>query len=214
MDDETKIRQKDNEILGDESVNDESPAHALGSFIWELIKVLVLALVIIVPLRVFIAEPFIVSGSSMVPNFHNREYLIIDKITYRFTEPNRGDVIVFKYPKNPSQYFIKRIIGLPGEKLEVKDGHVIVYNKEHPDGEVLPEEYLSDENSTFNPFGRDEVISLGSDEFYVLGDNRQASSDSRSWGVLPRKNFVGRAWFRVFPLDNLGFLTSGHSYSF
>src|SRR6185503_8217769 len=113
MDDETKKPQIDNEIPGDESPNDESPARALGSFIWELIKVLVLALVIIVPLRVLIAEPFIVSGSSMVPNFHNREYLIVDKVTYRFTEPQRGDVIVFKYPKNRTQYFIKRIIGLP-----------------------------------------------------------------------------------------------------
>lgn len=212
MDEETKNPQNDNEI-DDEMVN-ESPARALGSFIWELIKVLVLALVIIVPLRVAVAEPFIVSGSSMVPNYHNREYLIINKLTYRFSEPERGDVIVFKYPKNRSQYFIKRIIGLPGEKVEVKNGHVIIYNEEFPDGKVLPEQYLPNENVTFNPFGRDEIVSLGSEEYFVLGDNRQASSDSRSWGILPRHDFVGKAWFRVFPLTNLGVLPDGHEYSF
>jgi signal peptidase I len=213
MDDETKIVQTDNQDDIDDG-SGETPLAAIGSFIWELIKVLVLALIIIVPLRVFVAEPFIVSGTSMVPNFHNREYLIIDKVSYRVGEPQRGDVIVFKYPKNKSQYFIKRIIGLPGEKVEVTGGHVVIYNKENPTGKVLPEEYLPNQNITFNPFGRDEIMSLGSEEYFVLGDNRQASSDSRSWGILPRHDFVGKAWFRVFPLTNLGVLPSGHSYSF
>ncbi len=186
----------------------ENPFRAFGSFIWELIKVFVLALVIIVPLRVFVAEPFIVSGTSMVPTYHNREYLIIDKVSYRAHEPQRGDVIVFRYPKDESQYFIKRIIGLPGEKVKVDQGHVLIYNKEHPEGIRLPENYLPNENVTF---GRSDLVTLGSDEYFVLGDNRQASSDSRIWGILPKKDIVGRAWFRVFPLTQLGPL-DGHDY--
>jgi signal peptidase I len=189
---------------------EEGVFRAFGSFIWELLKVFILALVIIVPLRVFVAEPFIVSGTSMVPTFHNREYLIIDKVSYRGGEPARGDVIVFKYPKDESQYFIKRVIGLPGEKVKVEEGHVVVYNSEFPDGQRIPEKYLPNQDITF---GRSELVSLGKDEYFVLGDNRQASSDSRIWGILPKKDIVGRAWFRVFPLTHFGPL-HGNTYEF
>ncbi len=188
----------------------EGTFRALGSFIWELVKVFLLALVIIVPLRVFVAEPFIVSGTSMVPNFHNREYLVIDKVSYKVHEPERGEVIVFRYPKDPSQYFIKRVIGLPGEKVKVEQGHVVVYNKQYPNGKILPEDYLPNQNVTF---GRDELVTLGADEYFVLGDNRQASSDSRIWGILPKHDIVGRAWFRVFPLTEFGHLKD-HTYKF
>jgi signal peptidase I len=206
MDEETN-KQNQNPLEPNDDGGD-NPLRAFGSFIWELIKVFVLALVIIVPLRVFVAEPFIVSGTSMVPTYHNREYLIIDKVSYRAHEPSRGDVIVFKYPKDLSQYFIKRIIALPGEKVKVDQGHVVVYNKEHPEGIRLPENYLPNENVTF---GRSDVVTLGPEEYFVLGDNRQASSDSRIWGILPKKDIVGKAWFRVFPLTQLGHL-GGHDY--
>jgi signal peptidase I len=180
------------------------PTPTVGSFLWELARVVIIAFVIMVLFRFFVAEPFIVSGSSMVPNFHNREYLIINKIVYRFEEPKRGDVIVFKYPKDTSQYFIKRIIALPGEKVKVQDGHVVVYNADHPDGLKLTEDYLPNQNVTF---GKDDVIELGSDEYFVLGDNRLASSDSRVWGILPRHDIVGEAWLRVFPIASLGVVT-------
>ena len=171
------------------------------SFLWELARVVIIAFVVMIAFRFFVAEPFIVSGSSMVPNFHNREYLVVNKLSYRMHEPQRGDVIVFRYPKDPSQYFIKRIIGLPGEKVKVESGHVIIYNDQHPDGAVVEEPYLPNQNITF---GKNDVITLGSDDFFVLGDNRLASSDSRVWGIMPREDIVGTAWLRVFPLNTFG----------
>jgi signal peptidase I len=195
--------------MPDELINPTSqpygePTPTVGSFLWELARVVIIAFVIMVLFRFFVAEPFIVSGSSMVPNFHDREYLIINKIEYRFEKPARGDVIVFKYPKDTSQYFIKRIIGLPGEKIKVQDGHVVVFNAEHPDGTKLVEDYLPNQNVTF---GKEDIVELGSDEYFVLGDNRLASSDSRVWGILPAHDIVGEAWLRVFPLSALGTVT-------
>jgi signal peptidase I len=181
----------------------ESTVKAVGSFIWELAKVFIVALLIIIPLRVFVAEPFIVSGSSMVPNFHNKEYLIIDKVSYRYREPRRDEVIVFKYPKDTTQYFIKRIIGLPGEKVKVDRGRVTVFNAEHPSGFVLDEPYIGNQAITF---GSSEPVTLGTNEYFVLGDNRLASSDSRVWGILPKNDIVGKVWVRVFPIGNFGFI--------
>lgn len=187
------------QIESSETYQEKTPS--VGSFLWELARVVIIAFVIMLGFRFFIAEPFIVSGSSMVPNFHNREYLVVNKIGYRINEPKRGDVVVFRYPKDTSQYFIKRIIGLPGEKVKIEAGHVVVYNNEHPDGAVLDEPYLSKQDITF---GKTDLVTLGSDEFYVLGDNRLASSDSRVWGILPRADLVGSAWLRVFPLNTFG----------
>lgn len=174
---------------------------SVGSFLWELARIVVVAFIVMIGFRFFVAEPFIVSGNSMVPNFHNREYLVVNKISYRFNEPKRGDVIVFRYPKDTSQYFIKRIVGLPGEKVKIANGRVYVYNSEHPEGSALEEPYLSNQDITF---GKDELVTLGSEEFYVVGDNRLASSDSRVWGILPKHDIVGTAWLRVFPLNSFG----------
>ncbi len=190
----------DNQII-EQSDDTTEKNPSVGSFLWELARIVVIAFVIMIGFRFFVAEPFIVSGSSMVPNYHNREYLVVNKMTYRFGDPQRGDVIVFKYPKDTSQYFIKRVIGLPGEKVKVENGKVYVYNDQHPEGSALTEPYLSNQDITF---GKDETVSLGSDEFFVLGDNRLASSDSRVWGILPRNNIVGTAWLRVFPLNAFG----------
>ena len=193
-----EIQTKNNNNFGQQTTG-----QAIGSFIWDLLKILILALVIIVPLRVFVAEPFIVSGSSMVPNFHNNEYLIIDKVEYRLHPAQRYDVIVFKYPKDTSQYFIKRIIGLPGEKVKIEQGHVVIFNQENPDGFVVKEPYLPNQNVTF---GSDASVTLGDGEYFVLGDNRLASSDSRVWGILPVNDFVGKVWVRVFPLNKFGLI--------
>lgn len=175
-----------------------SGVQSVGAFIWDMVKILIMALVIIVPFRMFIAEPFVVSGSSMLPTYHNRDYLIINRISYRFSPPQRGDVIVLKFPKDPTQFFIKRVIGLPGETVQLKQGHVVITNSEHPEGMVLKEPYLSNQNESL---GRTEPQKLGSEEYYVLGDNRTASSDSRVWGVLPKTHIVGKVWVRVFPLS-------------
>jgi signal peptidase I len=186
-------------VTSTEAPPEKTPS--VGSFLWELSRIVIIAFVIMVGFRYFVAEPFIVSGSSMVPNYHNREYLVVNKLTYKFDEPQRGDVIVFRYPKDPSQYFIKRIIGLPGEKVKVENGKVFVFNSEFPEGKELSEPYLSNQDITF---GKTDTVSLGSEEFFVLGDNRLASSDSRVWGVLPRHDIIGTAWLRVFPLNTFG----------
>lgn len=171
------------------------------SFMWELVRIVIVAFILMVGFRVFVAEPFVVSGSSMVPNFHDHEYLVVDKISYRFNEPTRGDVIVFHYPKDTSQYFIKRIIGLPGEKVAIENGKVKIFNTEHPEGSIISEAYLPSNDITF---GKDEIVSLGDNEYFVLGDNRLASSDSRVWGILPKHDIVGKAFLRALPLSQFG----------
>lgn len=173
----------------------------VGAFIWDLAKILIIAALIIWPFRQFVAEPFVVSGSSMLPNYHNHDYLIIDRFSYLNGEPSRGDVIVLRYPKDPSQFYIKRVIGLPGESVKVSQGYVTIFNKEHPEGFRLKEPYLNNQAETL---GKSDTTVLGSEEYFVLGDNRTASSDSRVWGILPSSDIVGKVWARVFPFSNSG----------
>lgn len=195
--------EPENQIPTEKKQND-SVFKAAGVFIWDLIKILIIALLIIVPFRMFVAEPFVVSGSSMLPNFHNHDYLIIDRVSYLKGSPERGDVIVLLYPKDTEQFFIKRIIGLPGETVKISQGHVTIFNSKNPNGVVLKEPYLTNENETLG--SAKSYGPLGSDEYFVLGDNRTASSDSRVWGILPRKDIVGRAWLRVYPFSVFGFI--------
>ena len=144
-------------------------------FIFELVKIIVISLIIIIPVRHYIIQPFYVKGASMEPNFHDHEYLIINEISYRFNDPQRGDIIVFRYPRNPQEYFIKRIIALPGEKIRVKDGKVFVYNEENEYGFALREDYLPANIKTYSL--TEDIIELDDDEYYVLGDNRNSSID-------------------------------------
>lgn len=178
----------------------EAFGHAMGSFFWELLKAFILAMVIIVPIRYFLVQPFFVRGASMEPNFHDGEYLVVDQLSYRFREPKRGEVVVFKYPQDHSQFFIKRIIGLPGEDVRVSDGHISVRSNKYPAGVELDEaEYIADGIRT----GGQMDVHLGPDEYFVLGDNRPASSDSRSWGAVSRDEIIGRTWIRAWPLDRI-----------
>ena len=170
---------------------------AIFSFIWEIIKVVVISLLIVVPIRYFVIQPFFVKGMSMEPTFDDGQYLIIDEISYRIEAPERGEVIVFKYLHDPSQYYIKRIIGLPGETVEIVGGGIIIYNSENPNGQVLEEKYLFKDLKTIG----DMKVFLKGDEYFVLGDNRSASSDSRRWGPLDKDYIIGRAWIRVWPFD-------------
>ena len=163
---------------------------------WEMIRFAVLALVIVIPIRMFVAQPFIVSGLSMFPTFNNSEYLIVDEISYRFHEPTRGDVIIFRYPKDTSKFFIKRIIGLPNETVVISGNDVTIKNTTHPEGFTIPQPYVvNTANNTLEKV-------LGPDEYFVMGDNRSASSDSRYWGPVPRKNIVGRAYIRLLPFSS------------
>ncbi len=183
------------------------------SFIFELIKITVISLVIIMPIRYFLIQPFYVKGASMEPNFYDHEYLIIDEITYRFNEPKRGDIIVFRYPRNPQEYFIKRIIGLPGEKVQIKDGQVIIYNDEHPEGMILKEDYLAPGTKTYSL--NSDIITLSENEYYVLGDNRNSSKDSRSFGPVNKSFIVGRVLFRGWPFDRINiFEAPTYDYQF
>lgn len=174
------------------------------STLGEILRFAIIALIIVIPVRMFIAQPFIVSGASMDPTFHNGQYLIVDQLSYYMGEPTRGDVIIFKYPKDPSKYFIKRLIGVPGDTISINGNVITIMNAAHPDGMVLDEPYVAhmSPNTTLT-----EV--LGPGEYFVMGDNRDNSSDSRVWGILPENLIVGRAFLRLFPIDQVGYLP-GH----
>lgn len=162
----------------------------------------VIYLAVIVALTFFIVtyvgQRTRVSGQSMENTLHDGDNLIVDKISYRFRDPKRYEIIVFPYQYEKNTYYIKRIIGLPGETVQVKDGYVYI------DGEKLDEHYGKE---VMNSAGiAENPIKLGEDEYFVLGDNRNHSSDSRdpSVGVLHRKDLIGRAWVRIWPLDSIG----------
>lgn len=162
----------------------------------EIVHIVVVSLAIVIPIRYFLVQPFYVKGASMEPNFYDNEYLIIDEISYRVREPRRGDIVVFKYPNDPSQYFIKRIIGMPGETVEVKDGRVRIYKNGSVVGYYLNEsQYLSDVQTV-----ADKKFNIGEREYFVLGDNRPASLDSRVFGPIQEKTIIGRVWLRGWPI--------------
>jgi len=168
------------------------------TFIWEVFKIVIIALIIVVPIRYFLFQPFFVRGQSMEPSFEDGDYLIVDELSYRFSEIKRGDVLVFKYPNNPSQRYIKRVIGLPGELVEIGSDSVMVYSEDGK--QVLDEtEYLSYDTKT--P-GQIKIL-LDENDYFVLGDNRGLSSDSRSWGALNRKYIIGKVFIRAWPLTAL-----------
>jgi len=170
--------------------------------ILEFLKIVIISLVIILPIRYFIIQPFYVKGASMEPTFHDHQYLIIDEIGYRFNAPQRGDIVVFRYPQNPQEYFIKRIIALPGERIEIRDGSIYVYNDERPEGFILDESaYLADNIKTYDL--SEEIVTLRSGEYFVLGDNRNASKDSRSFGAVNKSFLTGRVMLRGWPFNQI-----------
>lgn len=168
------------------------------NFFWELIKFALITAVIVLPIRFFVAQPFIVSGASMEPTFKDGEYLIVDELSYRFQAPKRYDVIVFKLPFEQGKFLIKRIIGLPRETVELEDNTVIVKNKESKEGFKIDQSYI-----THNVDESKKTIILDDGEYFVMGDNRQLSYDSRSWGGLAREDIVGRPIFRLLPIQKL-----------
>lgn len=175
------------------------------SFFGEMIRFAIITLAIVLPIRFFVAEPFIVSGASMEPTFKTGQYLIVDQLTYRFENPKRGEVIIFRYPNDPSKYFIKRIVGLPGETVVLSGTSVTIKNKKYPDGFSVDQSYIANikpENATYV---------LGADQYFVMGDNRPASSDSRVWGPLPKNDIVGRAFVRLFPPFAISLLPGDHA---
>jgi len=190
-----------------------SSAETMGGFVVEVVKMFLLAIVIIVPIRVFLFQPFIVRGASMEPNFQEKQYLIINEFGYKnvelfgglyTVEPrkalNRGEIVVFRAPSQQKDFYIKRVVGIPGESVQVKDGVVTIYSEQQPDGYVLDE-------SGYLPTGRrttgDVKHDLGEAEYFVLGDNRNASSDSRVFGPIKNVDVIGRVLLRAFPFTDL-----------
>lgn len=196
--------ESDNELKNNKETKNGSFFSELKNLSFEMIKVIVISLIVIVGIRSFIMQPFFVSGKSMESNFYDGDYLIVDELSYRLNNPERGDVIVFHYPNNPKEFYIKRIIALPGEKVEIEDNKIIVYNAENPGGFELNEIYISSETQTNGNY----VEELKNDEYYVLGDNRTASADSRVWGVLEKRFIVGRAWIRAWPFKDFSVFES------
>ncbi|HTE48860.1 MAG TPA: signal peptidase I [Candidatus Paceibacterota bacterium] len=174
---------------------------------WELVRFAALVLIIVIPTRVLLLEPFVVSGSSMFPTFENENYLIVDKISYRLGDPQRDDVIVFRYPNDQTKFFIKRIIGLPNETVGIKGNVVTITNAEHKDGFTLDEPYVK------NTSNNDMSFELKSDEYFVMGDNRSGSSDSRYWGPVKRSLITGRALLRLLPVNEIGVLPGKYKQS-
>ncbi|OGG50182.1 signal peptidase I [Candidatus Kaiserbacteria bacterium RIFCSPHIGHO2_01_FULL_54_36] len=175
-----------------------------------LVAYTIVALGLALFIRFFIAAPYVVSGASMEPGFDDWNYLIVDRLSYNLTEPKRGDVIVFDLPQNESRALIKRVIGLPGETVRLSGQTVTILNAAHPEGFTLDEPYLDPENLTGNNFSE---TALEKDEYFVLGDNRHVSADSRIWGSLPRSEIVGRVFMRLYPLDEIGILPGASSYA-
>jgi len=170
---------------------------SIGSFFLDILETVVVSSLIFVVVYVFIAQPFQVKGDSMKPNLHDGEYLLVSKLSYRFGHPARGDIIVFEYPNAPQYDYVKRIIGLPGETIEIK-GDAVYINKK-----VLDEKYLAEEIiTTGKSFLKEWVqFKIPEGEYFVMGDNRERSSDSRQWGTLPAKNIIGKSWIRYWPLS-------------
>lgn len=179
----------------------ETPTESTEHPLTEIVRFAIIAILIVVPVRMFIAQPFIVSGASMETTFHGGEYLIVDQLSYYLHEPKRGEVIIFRYPRDPSKFFIKRVIGEPGDTVTIEDGGVRISNEANPTGFILDEPYAE----TMPPAPK-MTETLGDREYFVMGDNRDESSDSRTWGVLQEERIVGRAWMRLFPPTVLDYL--------
>jgi len=173
------------------------------SLVLEVLQFLLIAAFIVLPVRLFVAQPFVVNGASMEPTFDTGQYLIVDQLSYRFESPKRGDVIVFKYPYDTSKYFIKRIVGLPGETVSIANGIVTIKNNTHPEGFSLSEPYAEESHDAL------DSITLNDQQYFVMGDNRTGSFDSRSWGPLDKKYIDGRPFVRLFPLQTMS-IFPGH----
>ncbi len=171
-------------------------------FIYDVFKTVSTVLGVAFLIRFFLIQPFYVSGPSMEPNFHNNQYIIVDQVSYRFSSPDRGDVVVFKWPQNIAVSFIKRVVALPGETIEVRDGEVYIYNTQNPNGTKIDEPYLNSDTPT------NVRRTLGKNEYFVMGDNRYNSSDSRNWGPVGRHLIVGKVWVVIYPFSDFAAIPS------
>ena len=159
--------------------------------VWEVAEVFLVALIAVAAIKYFLIQPFIVNGASMEPAFFDGDYLLVDEVSYHFEQPERGDVIVFKSPQDPSVYFIKRVIGLPGETVSVDNNAVTI------DGKKLDEKYIS--GGILDDWSGHVTFKLTSQQYFTLGDNRSNSFDSRYWGPLDKSAIIGLVRLRLWP---------------
>jgi len=192
------------------------------SFIKEFLEIAIISLIVVLPIRYYVAQPFLVSGASMDNTFHNGNYLIIDEISYRFQEPKRGDVVILKVPpkglelqhvdQSKTVFYIKRIIGLPGETVSVNGDEIKISKTATSSGTVLSEPYIYIDKNIQSSFSNIKVnVSLGEGEYFVMGDNRHNSSDSRLWGGLNKSNIRGRVFLRLFPVNKISLFTGEYN---
>lgn len=160
--------------------------------IFDFLEIIILFILVVLPIRFFLIEPFLVRGESMEPNFHNWDYLIIDKLSFFLRDPQRGEIVVFHPPFDNKVFYIKRIIGLPGERILIDENKITIFNKENPQGFILEEDYIQNHYTS----GKIDII-LGKDEYFVLGDNREVSYDSRKWGPVKKEKIIGRVLIKI-----------------
>lgn len=174
----------------------------LKDHVIDLIQTLVVFGAIFTVIYLFVAQPHKVSGNSMLPTLHSGDYILTDKLSYRFGSPKQGDIIVLKNPRDESQDFIKRIIAIPGDTIKIEGGQVFVNERK------AAEKYLPDDFKTRSGafLGEGQTVKAGSNQYFVLGDNRNHSSDSREWGGVTRQEIVGRAFFRYWPPQSFGLI--------
>lgn len=180
----------------------------IGGILIDVVEIIIMSISIFAVVYLFAFQPHEVSGHSMdgLAGFQTGQYILTDKFTFKLREPKRGEVIVFRYPQNEATDFIKRIIGLPGEQIMVKANKVYIYNEANPKGFVINEtEYLAKEVKIHTD-KEGQKITIPQDNYFVMGDNRPESSDSRVWGFVPKKNIIGRSFFRYWPLNSMGFI--------
>jgi signal peptidase I len=192
---------KNQEILvsnSNQNIPKNEGKESFKDFLWETVKIVIICLIIVIPIKQFVVQPFYVKGASMEPNFYDNEYLLIDEISYRFNEPERGEIIVFRHPPGEKSFYIKRLIGLPGERVTIKDNVIQIYNQQNPNGVVLDEtKYLPESAKSYD----DVDTTLESEEYFVMGDNRVSSLDSRRFGPVHADDIIGRTWLRGWPFD-------------
>jgi signal peptidase I len=164
----------------------------------EVMESLVIAVILALLIRTFILQPFYIPSGSMEPTLMIQDHIIVNKIGYRFWEPQRGDIVVFRFPRDPSKDFVKRLIGLPGEKVEIRNSQLYI------NGQLVPEKYLP---SDIGDFGSFKPTVIPANSYFMMGDNRNNSDDSRNWGVLPRENVIGKAMLTYWPLTRIHLLT-------
>lgn len=198
MDDKTDKKWSENLEKIEDPLNEK---FSFFEFIWDLLKTAIIVVVVAFAVKFFLLQPYIVDGNSMLPNFENEECLLVEKVSYRFKSPKRGDVIVFHPPGQNSINYIKRIVGLPNERIEILENKIKIYNDKYPDGIFLDESYIPSSYLTVSEKS-DGLYTVGNNEYFVLGDNREHSSDSREWGNLPETNILGKAWLEIFPFKN------------